>query len=73
MGSLQCNVRVDPRGSKRLDRGPLSKRHLVNAVVAHCGPRAMHTYPCQGGLGYGSERRIWSGFEYAMGFVRGLA
>jgi hypothetical protein len=27
---------------------------------------------CQGRLGFGSERRIWSGFEYAMGLAWGL-
>jgi len=26
----------------------------------------------QGGLGFGSEWTIWSGFEYAVGFARGL-
>jgi hypothetical protein len=32
-------------GSKRKERGPLSKRLLVRRVIARSGPRAMHTYP----------------------------
>jgi len=61
-----------PLGSKRKDRGPLSRRLLVRTVIDPYGPRAMHTCPspCQGGLGFGNERRIWSGFGYAIGLAR---
>src|ERR1017187_6041904 len=76
VGLLECDVQKDPPWPRNESRwGPLSRHHLVNAVVAHSDPRAMHTCasPCPGGLGFGSERRIWSGFEYAIGLAWGVA
>ena len=61
MGSLNSDVRGDPPlGSKRLDRGPLSRRLLVNRAIDRSGPRAMHTYssPCQGGWVLGVKGRF---------------
>jgi hypothetical protein len=75
VGSFNHDVsRRPPLGSKRLGMGPLSKRLQVNTVVDLLGPRAIHIFPAlrQGTLGFGSERTIWSGFEYGMGLARGL-
>jgi hypothetical protein len=61
VGSLNSDVRGDPPlGSKRLDRGPLSRRLLVNRAIDRSGPRAMHTYssPCQGGWVLGVKGRF---------------